>query len=75
MNGRSGKNNVEIKSGQQVCVVFFFFFSFFHIAGPAFCNDRGRKGRKGDEFVRPMNERGGGEGKREGTVYHTLASS
>lgn len=26
MNGRSGKNNVEIKSGQQVCVVFFLFF-------------------------------------------------
>lgn len=68
MNGRSGKNNIEIKSRQQVCVVFFF---FFHIAGPAFCNDRGRKGRKGDEFVRPMNERGGGEGM----VYHTLASS
>lgn len=30
MNGRSGGNNVEIKSGQQVCVVFFFLsFSFF----------------------------------------------
>lgn len=27
MNGKSGENNVEIKSGQQVCVVFFFFFS------------------------------------------------
>lgn len=28
MNGRSGTNNVEIKSGQQVCRVFFFFFFF-----------------------------------------------
>ena len=27
MNGRSAENNVEIKSGQQVCVVFFFFSS------------------------------------------------
>lgn len=59
-----------------MCSVFCF---FFHIAGPAFCNDRGGKGRKGDEFVRLMNARGGGEegreGGREGMVYHTLASS
>ena len=76
MNGRSGKNNVEIKSGQQVCVVFFFFFFFFfYIAGPAFCYDVGRKGRNGDDFVMPVGESGGWEGESEGTVYHTLASS
>lgn len=28
MNGRSGKNNVEIKSRQQVCVFLFFLFLF-----------------------------------------------
>ncbi len=32
MNGRSGKNNVEIKSGQQVCVVFFFISLALHFA-------------------------------------------
>lgn len=32
MNGRSGKNNVEIKSRQQVCVVFFFPLSLFFIS-------------------------------------------
>lgn len=64
MNGKSGENNVEIKSGQQVCVVFFFFF-LPHIAGPAFCNDRGRKGRRGDDFSegdgseRRRNKKGG----------------
>lgn len=73
MNGRSGENNVEIKSGQQVCSIFFLFF-FIHLAGPAFCSDRGSR-EKRKEFARQMNEKGGGERRREGMVYHTLASS
>lgn len=75
MNGRSSENNVEIKSKQQVCVVFFFFFFFISLA--LHFAMTGRKGRKRQECVRPMNERERrrrGKG-REGTVYHTLASS
>lgn len=53
MNGRSGKNNVEIKSGQQVCVVFFISLAL-HFAMT------GGKGRNRDEFLRQMNERRGG---------------
>lgn len=58
MNGRSSENNVEIKSKQQVCVVFF----FFHIAGPAFCNDRKKREEEtgvceADEWEREEEER------------------
>lgn len=57
MNGRSSENNVEIKSEQQVCVVFIFFIFIFCIAGPA-VSDSGSS-EKSKEFVRQMNERGG----------------
>jgi len=78
MNGRSSENNVAIKSGQQVCVVFLFMlfsysFLFFISLDVHFAMTEKEKGCKGDDLVRPVNEMWRGLGGVGGMRGHGVS--